>query len=183
MYHSLGFSLFLDENLTAINIGEGKRLDQLKNQYIEHIFNKKQIKHDLAFNKQSWFIKDILFLLNQILKIPINFFLSYVLNRIEFNSKYIKLKNYEFGNNSIFNENITNIKNILKRLIIKIYYNFTSKKNIDLEMLDPTGVVVEKWVLQGCFLTDVNFNDLSYSDEGMANIAATLRPDRCILVY
>ena len=57
------------------------------------------------------------------------------------------------------------------------------KKDIDLEMLDPTGVVVEKWILQGCFLTDVNFNDLSYGDEGIANIAATLRPDRCILVY
>ena len=57
------------------------------------------------------------------------------------------------------------------------------KKNIDLEMLDPTGVVVEKWIMQGCFLTDVNFNDLSYSDDGLANISATLRPDRCILVY
>jgi|TARA_Y100001973_G_C5184982_1_gene327242 hypothetical protein len=57
------------------------------------------------------------------------------------------------------------------------------KKDIDLEMLDPTGVVVEKWILQGTFLTDVNFNDLGYSDEGLANITATLRPDRCILVY
>ena len=57
------------------------------------------------------------------------------------------------------------------------------KKNIDLELLDPTGVVVEKWILQGAFLTDVNFNDLSYSDDGLANISATLRPDRCILVY
>ena len=57
------------------------------------------------------------------------------------------------------------------------------KKNIDLELLDPTGVVVEKWVMQGVFLTDVNFNDLSYSDDGLSNISATLRPDRCILVY
>jgi hypothetical protein len=133
MYRKLGFTLFLDKNLNAINIGEGRRLDQLKNQYIERIFNKKKIKHNLVLNKQTWFVKDILFLLKQILKIPIKFFLSYVLNRIEFNSKYIKLKNYEFGKNSIFNENITNIKNILKRLIIKNYYNFTSKKNIDLE--------------------------------------------------
>ena len=57
------------------------------------------------------------------------------------------------------------------------------KKDIDLEMLDPTGVVVEKWILQGCFLTDVNFDSLGYSDEGIATISATLRPDRCILVY
>ncbi|HBY69472.1 MAG TPA: hypothetical protein DEG69_18025 [Flavobacteriaceae bacterium] len=57
------------------------------------------------------------------------------------------------------------------------------KKDIDLEMLDPTGVVVEKWIMQGTFLTDVNFNDLSYSDDAIANISASLRPDRCILVY
>ena len=31
--------------------------------------------------------------------------------------------------------------------------------------------------------TDVNFGDLGYSDEGIATITATLRPDRCILVY
>jgi hypothetical protein len=24
------------------------------------------------------------------------------------------------------------------------------KKDVDLEMLDPTGVAVEKWILQGC---------------------------------
>lgn len=57
------------------------------------------------------------------------------------------------------------------------------KKDIDLEMLDPTGVVVEKWILYGTFLTDVNFNNLSYSDDGIANINATLRMDRCVLVY
>ena len=57
------------------------------------------------------------------------------------------------------------------------------KKDIDLEMLDPTGVVVEKWILQGTFLTDVNFDSLGYSEDGLATITATLRPDRCILVY
>ena len=57
------------------------------------------------------------------------------------------------------------------------------KKDIDLEMLDPTGVVVEKWILQGTFLQDVNFDSLGYSDDAIATISATLRPDRCILVY
>jgi len=57
------------------------------------------------------------------------------------------------------------------------------KKDIELDMLDPTGVVVEKWIIQGTFITDLNFNDLSYSDEGLADISVTLRPDRCILVY
>jgi hypothetical protein len=57
------------------------------------------------------------------------------------------------------------------------------KKNIDLEMLDPTGVVVEKWILEGTFLTEVNFDSLSYTDDKVASIQATLRMDRCILVY
>lgn len=57
------------------------------------------------------------------------------------------------------------------------------KKDIDLELLDPTGVVVEKWILQGTFLSDVNFDSLSYGEDGLATITATLRPDRCILVY
>jgi len=57
------------------------------------------------------------------------------------------------------------------------------KKNIELEMLDPTGVVVEKWILEGTFLSDVNFNNLDYSSSDLADITATLRPDRCILVF
>jgi hypothetical protein len=50
-------------------------------------------------------------------------------------------------------------------------------------MLDPTGVVVEKWILEGTFLSDVNFNTLDYKSDSLATITATLRMDRCILVY
>jgi hypothetical protein len=57
------------------------------------------------------------------------------------------------------------------------------KKDIDLEMLDPTGVVVEKWILYGTFLTDVNFNNLDYKTDALATITAALRMDRCVLVY
>ena len=57
------------------------------------------------------------------------------------------------------------------------------KKDIDLEMLDPTGVVVEKWILYGTFLTDVNFNTLDYKSDTLATITAQLRMDRCVLVY
>lgn len=57
------------------------------------------------------------------------------------------------------------------------------KKNVTLEMLDPTGVAVEKWILQGVFLTGVDMDSLDYSDEKIVTVKATLRPDRCILVY
>ena len=57
------------------------------------------------------------------------------------------------------------------------------KKDVDIEMLDPTGVVVEKWILYGTFLTDVNFNTLAYNQDGLATITSTMRMDRCVLVY
>jgi hypothetical protein len=57
------------------------------------------------------------------------------------------------------------------------------KKDIELEMLDPTGVVVEKWILQGTFLSGLDFGTLDYSQDALADISATLRMDRCILVY
>ena len=57
------------------------------------------------------------------------------------------------------------------------------KKDIDIEMLDPTGVVVEKWILYGTFLTGVDFGTLNYGQDGLATISATLRMDRCVLVY
>ena len=57
------------------------------------------------------------------------------------------------------------------------------KKNVDLEMLDPTGVVIERWLLQGCFITSADFGQLSYEGDKLATISCSLRPDRCILVY
>ena len=57
------------------------------------------------------------------------------------------------------------------------------KKDVDLEMLDPTGVVVEKWILYGTFLSSVNFGTLAYNTDNLADITASLRMDRCVLVY
>jgi hypothetical protein len=57
------------------------------------------------------------------------------------------------------------------------------KRDIDLEMLDPTGVVVEKWILEGTFITSLNFGDLDYSRDELVNIQCSLRMDRCILIF
>ena len=57
------------------------------------------------------------------------------------------------------------------------------KRNVDLEMLDPTGVFVENWILEGTFLTNVDFGGLDYSQDKLIEIKANLRMDRCILVY
>lgn len=57
------------------------------------------------------------------------------------------------------------------------------KKNVELELLDPTGVVVEKWVMEGTMLTNVSFGDLSMDDDALAEINGTLRFDRAILIF
>ena len=57
------------------------------------------------------------------------------------------------------------------------------KKDIELEMLDPTGVVIEKWSLIQCFITEADFGGLSYAEDGLADISITLRPDYCVLLY
>lgn len=58
------------------------------------------------------------------------------------------------------------------------------KKDIELEMLDPTGVTVEKWILQSTMLAgDTSFGSLGYSDDALADITISLQPDRCILVF
>lgn len=57
------------------------------------------------------------------------------------------------------------------------------KRDVELEMLDPTGVVVQKWILKNTFLTNVQFGNLSYSDDSLAEITATLVFDYAILAY
>lgn len=57
------------------------------------------------------------------------------------------------------------------------------KKDVEIEMLDPNGVVIEKWQLQGTMLTNVNFGDLSMDDDSIADVTATLRFDRAILLF
>lgn len=57
------------------------------------------------------------------------------------------------------------------------------KRDIELELLDPTGAVAEKWILKNAFLTNVSFGDLNYGDDGIANVIGTLKMDYAILAY
>ena len=57
------------------------------------------------------------------------------------------------------------------------------KKNVDLEMLDPTGVVIERWILVNAFPTSADFGSVGYGTDGPAEVSITLKMDRAILVY
>jgi len=62
-------------------------------------------------------------------------------------------------------------------------YSSGYKKDIFIEMLDPTGVVVEKWKLEGSMVTNANFGDLSMDDDSLSEITIDLRFDRAILLF
>lgn len=57
------------------------------------------------------------------------------------------------------------------------------KRDVELEMLDPTGVVVSKWILKNCQCNSANFGDLSYDSSDLATIELTLRYDYAICAY
>ena len=57
------------------------------------------------------------------------------------------------------------------------------KRDVELEMLDPTGVSVSKWILKNTMCTAADFGDLDYSSDDLATIQLTLRFDYAILAY
>ena len=57
------------------------------------------------------------------------------------------------------------------------------KRDVELEMLDPTGVVVSKWILKNTMCTQADFGELDYSNDELATISITLRFDYAILAY
>ena len=57
------------------------------------------------------------------------------------------------------------------------------KRDVELEMLDPTGVVVSKWILKNAFITNADFGNLDYSQDELCEITITLQIDYAILAY
>ena len=57
------------------------------------------------------------------------------------------------------------------------------KRDVELEMLDPTGVCVQKWVLKNSWISTCNFGTLQYSDDALADITATVVIDYAILCF
>ena len=57
------------------------------------------------------------------------------------------------------------------------------KKNVTLEMLDPTGVVIERWKLVNTMLTSADFGTLDYNSGDLSDITINLRFDRALLIF
>lgn len=57
-------------------------------------------------------------------------------------------------------------------------------RNIELDMLDPNGVTVSKWILVNCMVADnTDFGQLNYGTDNLAEITLNIQPQYCILAY
>jgi hypothetical protein len=64
-----------------------------------------------------------------------------------------------------------------KKQIIK------DKFDLKLEMLDPTGVVVERWDLSDCKFKSIDFGELSYQNDDMVKINLVIKLGKVILEF
>lgn len=62
-------------------------------------------------------------------------------------------------------------------------YACAYKRDLILEMLDPTGTAISQWIIKSAMITDVNFGDLNYSSDDLATIEMTIQPAYCILSF
>ena len=63
-------------------------------------------------------------------------------------------------------------------------YSDFYKKDLTLNIVGPVGDKVEEWSLRGCFITESNFGELDWSNDGDALlIELTLQMDYCLLQY
>jgi hypothetical protein len=57
-------------------------------------------------------------------------------------------------------------------------------RNLELDMLDPNGVTVSKWILVNCMVADnTDFGQLNYGTDNLAEITLNIQPQYCILAY
>jgi len=63
-------------------------------------------------------------------------------------------------------------------------YSDFYKKDLTFNVLGPVGDIVSEWVIKGAVITEVNFGDYNWDDDGTpVNIQVTVQPDYCILNY
>ena len=54
------------------------------------------------------------------------------------------------------------------------------KKNITLKSLDPAGAEVEKWFLEQCQITNIDFGKNDMGSDELQMVEVTIQPYRCI---
>lgn len=57
-------------------------------------------------------------------------------------------------------------------------------RNLELDLLDPTGVAISRWILVNCMLTDAtDFGSLNYNSDALLEATIQVQPQFCILAF
>ena len=63
-------------------------------------------------------------------------------------------------------------------------YSDFYKKDLTFNVLGPVGDIVSEWIIKGALITESNFGDYNWDDDGTAvNITMTVQPDYCVLNF
>lgn len=62
-------------------------------------------------------------------------------------------------------------------------YAAAYKRDLILEMLDPTGTAVSQWIIKSAMIVSASGGDLSYDDDSLSTWTLQLRPQYCILSF
>ena len=55
--------------------------------------------------------------------------------------------------------------------------------DLELEILDPTGVCVQKWILKNAFILQYKGGSLDYESGGLLKVELTIRYSRAVLLF
>lgn len=68
-------------------------------------------------------------------------------------------------------------------LTARMGYAIGYKKDLVLKAVDPSGVEIEKWLLEQCMITNVDFGENAQDNDELQQVSITIQPYRCILNY
>lgn len=57
------------------------------------------------------------------------------------------------------------------------------KRDIELEMLDPTGVAVQKWIIKNAYLSVMRGGSLDHGNDQISTVTGTITMDYALLAY
>ncbi len=89
----------------------------------------------------------------------------------------MELKNWE----EITIEFVDPVGTSTSKSLYKLIEQEIDKLSFTIEMLDPTGVVVEKWEISGS-INKINFDKLNYSLDDLLKPTMTVQPTSCVLI-
>ena len=62
-------------------------------------------------------------------------------------------------------------------------YSDFYKKDVTCRVLGPVGDIISEWIMKGCMITEANFGEYNWENEGAVQPTMTVQPDYCVLNF